>query len=149
MHTTKKSKPAGQAASQEDGPLGTPRTGQGPVSGDRTNLRQARRLERVDAYLEKVLAKKNSLQANLGSINSGLMRIAVHMDEVINENLALGPASLDQIQRLAPTIETYLRVARQVDRFAQLETRAGQSPAKVAAPPKRKKAVAGGQPKPR
>ena len=77
------------------------------------------------------------------------MRIAVHMDEVINENLALGPAGLDQIQRLAPTIETYLRVARQVDRFAQLETRAGQSQAKVAAPPKRKKVVASGKPKPR
>lgn len=93
---------------------------------DVAHLHEAR-LSRVRDYQAKSLAKEDDLEANLGSINSGLMRVALWLDEAIEEALESGPRSIERLKRMLPAIDTHLRVARQVDRFAQIEIRAAES----------------------
>ena len=85
------------------------------------------RLRRVHEYLASSLAKEDALEANLGSINSGLMRMALGLDEAIEAFMESGPRTVDRLQRMLPALETHLRVTRQVDRFAQLEVRSHQA----------------------
>ncbi len=84
------------------------------------------RLRRVNDYQVASLAKPDALAANLGSINSGLMRVALWLDAAIESALESGPRSVERIQRLLPAIDTHLRIARQVDRFAAIEIRAAE-----------------------
>ena len=80
-----------------------------------------RRLDRVAAYATASLAKRNSLLAALGSANSGLMTLNLYLEESLVQALATGPTSVEQLEKLQPSIDMYLRVTRQIDRFAQLE----------------------------
>ena len=89
--------------------------------------RQEARLNRVLDYQAASLEKENALEANLGSINSGLMRIGLWLDETIERAIESGPRTIERIQELMPAIDAHLRVTRQVDRFAQVELRAAES----------------------
>jgi hypothetical protein len=80
-------------------------------------------LSRVLDYQAHALAKPDPLQANLGSINSGLMRISLWLDESVAHALDGGPPDVERLSRVSQAIDTYLRVTRQVDRFSQLELR--------------------------
>ena len=57
----------------------------------------------------------------------------LHHDEEVAKTsrfggiIASGPQSVDRLKHLLPAIETHLKVARQVDRFAQIEIRAVES----------------------
>ena len=82
------------------------------------------RLSRVLDYQSRSLEKDDPLEANLGSINSGLMRVALWLDEAVEEAMASGPPNVERLSRILPAIDTHLRVTRQVDRFAQIELRA-------------------------
>ena len=95
-------------------------TGQSP--GDR----HAARMSRVLDYQADSLEKENALEANLGSINSGLMQIALQLDETIKRTIDSGPGTVEGLHAVMPAIDTHLRVTRQVDRFAQIELRAAE-----------------------
>lgn len=82
------------------------------------------RLKRVLDYRASSLQKDDPLEANLGSINSGLMRVALWLDETIEQAMQSGPPNVERLSRILPAIETHLRLTRQVDRFAQIELRA-------------------------
>lgn len=82
------------------------------------------RLSRVLDYLAHSLAKHDPLEANLGSINSGLMRMALWLDESVEQAMASGPPDVERLSRVLPAIDTHLRVTRQVDRFTQIVLRA-------------------------
>ena len=82
------------------------------------------RLSRVLDYQVSSLEKDDPLEANLGSINSGLMRVALWLDETIEQAMESGPPNVERLSRILPAIDTHLRVTRQVDRFAQIELRA-------------------------
>lgn len=88
---------------------------------------QEARLSRVLDYQTASLAKRDPLAANLGSINSGLMRVALWLDETIEQAIGSGPRTVERLQKILPAIDTHLRVTRQVDRFAQIELRAAES----------------------
>ena len=100
--------------------------GSGKDTVDAAHNHEAR-LSRVFDYQAKSLAKEDDLEANLGSINSGLMRIAIWLDEAVDQVLESGPRTVERLTRLLPAIDAHLRVTRQVDRFAQLEIRAVES----------------------
>ena len=85
------------------------------------------RLSRVLDYQTSSLQKEDALEANLGSINSGLMRVALWLDETIEQAMGSGPPNVERLARILPTIDTHLRVTRQVDRFAQIELRAAEA----------------------
>lgn len=81
----------------------------------------AKRLEKVDDHLRESLDKADSLEANLGVVSADLMRMACRLTVAIEESL--GKRSLEQIDKLVPTIDAYLRIARQIDRLAMLDRR--------------------------
>ena len=87
---------------------------------------QAARHGRVLDYLAESLEKPDALRANLGSLNSGLMHVALNLDTTIVQALESGPRTIERLQKILPAIETHLRVTRQVDRFAQIEIRAAE-----------------------
>ena len=85
------------------------------------------RLSRVLDYQASSLQKDDPLEANLGSINSGLMRVALWLDETIEQAMVSGPPNVERLSRILPAIDTHLRVTRQVDRFANIELRAAEA----------------------
>jgi hypothetical protein len=90
-----------------------------PASPLRPELQ--RRLDSIATYLAASLAKRNPLLATVGSVNSGLMSINLFLEESLLQALAAASSSIEQLQKLQPAIDMYLRVTRQIDRFAQLE----------------------------
>jgi hypothetical protein len=91
-----------------------------------TNSHDAR-LSRVLDYQASSLQKDDPLEASLGSINSGLMRVALWLDETIEQAMVSGPPNVERLARILPAIDTHLRVTRQVDRFANIELRAAEA----------------------
>ena len=94
---------------------------------DQPEGRHHARLSRALDYQLGALGKEDPLAANLGSMNGGLMRMAVWLDETLLQSMESGPPNLERAQRLLPAIETLLRLMRQVDRFSQLELRTAES----------------------
>jgi len=81
----------------------------------------AKRLKKVDDLLRESLDKVDTLEANLGVVSADLMRMACRLTVAIEESL--GKKSLEHIDKLVPTIDAYLRIARQIDRLAMLDHR--------------------------
>lgn len=55
------------------------------------------------------------------------MRVALWLDETIDQVLESGPRTVERLTRMLPAIDAHLKVAQQVDRFAQLENRVFES----------------------
>lgn len=85
----------------------------------------AARLRKVSEYESTALARRNPLKAVLGTVNSDLMRMALQLGASINRSLAHHP---ETIAGVLPSIETHLKVARQIDRLAQLELKSRAAP---------------------
>jgi hypothetical protein len=81
------------------------------------------RLQRILAYQAQALSKRNLLRSNLATTNSGLMRMALRLEETIDELMAQAPLTEERLQLLFKAIDAHLRVTRQIDRFAQVELR--------------------------
>ena len=84
---------------------------------------QETRLKAVLDYQADVLNKENRLEAALGTVNAGLMGVTIQMDEFIEGALAASPKTVERVQKLLPSIQTYLQATRQIDRLAQVELR--------------------------
>lgn len=82
------------------------------------------RFQRVLDYQGQALANVSPLESNLGSINCGLLRMALRLEETIEATMVRTPVSAERMERVYKAIDTHLRVARQIDRFAQVELRA-------------------------
>ena len=91
--------------------------------GIQVSAQQKVRLKRVLDYQEDILKRKNHIEAVLGTVNAGLMNIAIHMDEVIELTLSTNPKTIDNVQKLLPAMQVYLQTTRQIDRLAQVELR--------------------------
>jgi hypothetical protein len=82
------------------------------------------RLQRILDYTAQALANSNVLESNLASINCGLLKMALWLEQTIAEAMTRTPVTPERMQRVYQAIDTHLRVARQIDRFAQIELRA-------------------------
>ena len=80
------------------------------------------RLQRIEKLQSESLEKPDALTANLGAASGALLRIAVLLEDTIEDALT-NTNPPERLARLITTIETYLKVMRQVDRFAQLDQR--------------------------
>ena len=78
-------------------------------------------MDRIQDYQAHALHKDDHLEANLGSLNAGLMRIGITVEEALERSMAAETLTGEGLQRLLPIIEVYLRLTRQIDRFAHLE----------------------------
>jgi hypothetical protein len=105
------------------------------VEGASSEVAADPRLRRIRDYLKEALVRENALEANLAVVNSDLMWMGYALKQAIEAAMAAAPAGLDHFERLAPAIDSYLRVARQVDRFATLGLRVegGRDRARAAA----------------
>jgi len=88
---------------------------------------RAARMARVSDYEDEALARPDSLEAVLAMTSATLARQAFWLSEAIEREMASGTADVDRLRRLLPAIDVQLRVTRQIDRFAQLEERAGET----------------------
>jgi hypothetical protein len=81
------------------------------------------RLMNALEYQAEALSRESKRDACLGALNAGLARMAIRLEEAIEEALAGGPVTLERIRQIEPVLNDHLRVTRQIDRFAQFEMR--------------------------
>lgn len=92
------------------------------------------RQERIKDYLRSALAMEDPLAANVGAVNSDLMLFGYSLQRAIAKALDTTPDALDQFRKLMPAIDSYMRISRQVERFAKLNQQlAGAEKARQAA----------------
>jgi hypothetical protein len=77
--------------------------------------------DRIEEYQHAALQEKSPLRAILGAYNAELMAIGSRVQQAVLAHLETGPGDLKRIAPVLRLIETDLRIARQIDRFAQLE----------------------------
>jgi hypothetical protein len=92
------------------------------------------RLERLEEYELAGATKADPLEALLTFVNADLLNIAYRLGDALKESLSAAPLKAEGVQLVAPTLNDLLRVTRQIDRFAHLETRITNArvPAEVA-----------------
>jgi hypothetical protein len=82
---------------------------------------------RIGEYRQESLERPDPLQAVLGAANSGLMEVFHRYCAAIDRRMGPEP-SLDQLRKLTLHLEMCLKLARQIDRYAQFELRHFRSP---------------------
>lgn len=87
---------------------------------------------RIADYQSASLRKTDPLEAVLGSINAGLLQMASQLAPRINNALTHGSNDPDSVLEIMPVLDAHLRVARQIDRFAQFEIRLSEIRARLA-----------------
>lgn len=90
-----------------------------PLSSISDELRHARILD----FQTESLAGPDSLRASLGALTGGLLEIGRRLEARIIASLDASPATMEELRRIKPALDSLLQVARQSDRFAQLEVR--------------------------
>jgi hypothetical protein len=103
----------------KDGESNSPEVGKSSVAPSTGALRK----QRIEDFQNDALAASDPLQANLGAINGALMRMSYHMETALEAALITITDPVDRFARLGPAIDAYLKVTRQIDRFAQLDNR--------------------------
>jgi len=103
---------AGQATEVTE----TERVSKGCDKPDEKDERQ----RRIKDYLRSALAMEDSLAANVGAVNSDLMLFGYCLQRAITKAMETAPAALDEFGKLMPAIDSYMRISRQVERFAKL-----------------------------
>lgn len=78
------------------------------------------RTRRLAEYMASSLAKDDPLAANLGAVHGDLMLLEYRMRQALDGLFDTPPESLQELQAAMPGVEGYLKVTKQIDRFAQL-----------------------------
>ena len=93
---------------------------EGAAAGNHEPQTKDERHERIKDYLRSALAMEDPLAANVGAVNSDLMLFGYSLQRAITKALDMTPAALDEFGKLMPAIDSYMRISRQVERFAKL-----------------------------
>lgn len=99
-----------------------------PGAGQATEVTETEkdeRQQRIEDYLRTALAMEDPLAANVGAVNSDLMLFGYSLQRAITKALETAPAALDEFGKLMPAIDSYMRISRQVERFAKLNQQLG------------------------
>lgn len=86
-----------------------------------------RRFKRLADYQQKAIKTADPLVATLAVINSDLMGMAFRLSKAIDGAVGEGAAGLQELRQVDPALNSYLRVAKQIDRFTQLAIHLGKS----------------------
>ena len=87
--------------------------------------RAAVRLQRMTDYLEESLAKSNPLEASLGGVIFDLLLMARRLMQEFNGFLNSRSDSSEELELVQPSLDQYLRITKQIDRFTQLVVKLG------------------------
>lgn len=74
----------------------------------------------VEKLLRRALKMADPLQGAIGVQSSQLLSLGNHLHSALNEALANAEDPLDKFNKLLPSIEAFLKINRQFDRFARL-----------------------------
>lgn len=85
-----------------------------------------RRFQRLADYQKRAVKNADPLVASLAVINSDLMGFAFRLSKAIDGAVGEGAASLQELHQVDPALNSYLRVAKQIDRFTQLGIHLGR-----------------------
>lgn len=78
------------------------------------------RLQRIIEYMRDSLANSDPLDANLGTVNADLFLMAHRLMQGMGDVLESRPDSLEEFDLAHQSLDHYLRVTKQIDRFTQL-----------------------------
>ena len=84
--------------------------------------RQVRNLELQDS----ALAKEDCFEANIEVQAGGLLEISTLLEEMVRNKLISMNGQIDGIENVTPALDSYLRVSRQAERYANLKMRITQ-----------------------
>jgi hypothetical protein len=87
---------------------------------------------RLGDYERAGLQKCDPFEACLSAVTAGLMRMPFTLGATVQEMLAAEKVTGASLKRVEPALNNYLRLARQIDRFAQFSVRADESRNKAA-----------------
>ncbi len=79
------------------------------------------RMQRIADYEAAALLNADPCVANIGCINAGLMRTASCLGKAITQEFEAGLASPDDFQKFVRSIDTTLRLTRQIEHFTRFE----------------------------
>jgi hypothetical protein len=79
------------------------------------------REKRIADLLSESLAKSNPLEATIGATNAELMLIGKRFGQVVGEALNQPPENLAELDELMPSVNGYLRITKQIERFSTLQ----------------------------
>lgn len=82
---------------------------------------QALRAERILDYLQSALTQHDPLLANLGAVHSDLLQIERKLKQALDRALSDATRDVLDFEVLLPGLDHLLRLAKQIDRFTQLE----------------------------
>jgi hypothetical protein len=87
-----------------------------PESTDAT----AEREQRIADYVTQSLEVGDPFEANVGVVNADLMLLALRYRQVLGEALEQPPENLAELAEIMPSVDSYVRLVKQVDRISQL-----------------------------
>ncbi len=79
------------------------------------------RLQRIMDYVKEASEKPDALDATLGAINGDLLLIARRLRQELDDFLDRPSESAEELLLAQSVFDQHLRVAKQIDRFAQLD----------------------------
>ena len=79
------------------------------------------RLQRIMDYVKEASEKRDALDATLGAVNGDLLLIARRLRQELDDFLNRPSESAEELLLAQSFFDQHLRVAKQIDRFAQLD----------------------------
>lgn len=80
----------------------------------------ATREQRIADYVTQSLEVSDPFEANVGVVNADLMMFANCYRQVLGEALKQPPEDLAGLAEITPSVDSYLRLVKQMDRVSQL-----------------------------
>jgi hypothetical protein len=79
------------------------------------------RLQRIMDYVKEASEKRDALDATLGAVNGDLLLMARRLRQELDDFLNRPSQSTEELLLAQAVFDQYLRLAKQIDRFAQLD----------------------------
>jgi hypothetical protein len=79
------------------------------------------RLQRIMEYVNEAAEKRDALGLTLGAVNGDLLLMAWRLRQELDDFLHRPSESAEELLLAQSVFDHFLRVARQIDRFAQLD----------------------------
>jgi hypothetical protein len=100
-----------------------------PIAAARSGIDAEQELDdlaasRLRDYLRESLLQASATVAALASVNHGMFQIARKLEAAIRDALSEEPLTLEQTSEIQPMLNTYLRMVREIERYAQTQMRA-------------------------
>jgi hypothetical protein len=102
-------------------PLKQPDTKKNQTPGRDRDEQYTQQLRRVDDYRAAALTNPSPFEAVISAANSDLLELLARLAEAIRKASGDSALTLEALPAYEPTLDTYLRVAKQIAQFSHLQ----------------------------